>query len=127
LTFVLFFRLSSSGSSFEEASSTSELPNMPFCVCTGKPNFMLLSVSSNMSSSLESMTVAFEALPDLALDALVGAVAAALLEGVAPIVAAGEDFAAGEKLIVVCRLRSRVFLAMAIDAVVNGTRCATIG
>jgi hypothetical protein len=88
---------------------------------------MLLSVSSNMSSSLESMTVAFEALPDLALDALVGAVAAALLEGVAPIVAAGEDFAAGEKLIVVCRLRSRIFLAMAIDAVVNGTRCATIG
>jgi hypothetical protein len=65
------------------------------------------------------MTGAFEALPGLALEARVGVVAAALFDGVAPIVAAGEDFAAGEKLIVVCRLRSRVFLAMASDVAVN--------
>jgi hypothetical protein len=43
--------------------------------------------------------------------AFVGVVAA-FFEGVAPIAAVGEDLAAGEKLIFVCRLRSRAFLAM---------------
>jgi hypothetical protein len=128
LTFELFRRLSSSDESSEGAASTSELPNMPFSVCTGKPSFMPLSVSSNRLSSLdESTTVTFEPLLDLALEARVGVEAAALLDGVAPIVAAGEGFAAGEKLIVVCRLRSRAFLAMAIGAAVNDTRYAVVG
>jgi hypothetical protein len=101
---------------------------MPLSVCTGKPSFMPLSVSSNRLSSLdESTTVTFEPLLDLALEARVGVEAAALLDGVAPIVAAGEGFAAGEKLIVVCRLRSRAFLAMAIGAAVNDTRYAVVG
>ena len=79
---------------------------------------MPLCVSAASSSSLdEYMTVGFEALLELALvfrDALVleclFGVDAGLLEGDAPIVADGGGFAAGEKLIVVCRLRSRLFL-----------------
>jgi len=45
-------------------------------------------------------------------EALVG-VSVALLEGPAPMLAAdGDNFAAGEKLILVCRLRSPALLAM---------------
>jgi hypothetical protein len=98
---------------------------MPFCVVTGMPSFIPLSVSPASSSSLdESITVAFEVLLDLAFEALVGVGAVAPLEEVAPIVAVGEDFATGEKLIFVCRLRSRVFLAMVIEVAVKDTLCS---
>jgi hypothetical protein len=91
---------------------------------------MLLLVSPASSSSLdEYMAVGFEALLALAFEALVVVAAVALLEGVVPIVAVGEDFAAGEKLIFVCRLRSRVFLAIFYRSRSEGhliQRCETI-
>jgi hypothetical protein len=60
------------------------------------------------------MTVAFEALFELDLAAvpliaLLGVIVAAL-DGVVPIVALVEVFVAGEKLIFVCRFRSRGFV-----------------
>jgi len=79
---------------------------------------MSLCVSAASSSSLdEYMAVGFEALlepasafrDDLVFACLFG-VDAGFLDGDAPIVADGGGFAAGEKLIVVCRLRSRLFL-----------------
>jgi hypothetical protein len=82
------------------------------------PKLMPLCVSAASSSSLdESITVGLEALLELlfelrvvlALGDFVG-VAVASLDEAAPIVVVGEDFAAGEKLILVWRLRSRTFL-----------------
>jgi hypothetical protein len=84
---------------------------------------MILLVSPASSSSLdEYIAVGFAALLDLAFEALVVVAAVALLEGVVLIVAIGEDFAAGEKLIFVCRLRSRAFLAIINAVAVKDTR-----
>lgn len=79
---------------------------------------MPLCVSTASSSSLDEYTaVGLEAFLELASalrDALVFeylfGVDAWFLDGDAPIVADGGGFAAGEKLIVVCLLRSRLFL-----------------
>jgi hypothetical protein len=118
LTCVLFL-WSSSPDVSEVAPSRSELPNTPCSVdVKGMPKLMPLCVSAASSSSLdESTTIGFGALLELpfellvvlALGGFVG-VAAASFEAVVPIVVAGEDFATGEKLILVWRLRSRVFL-----------------
>jgi hypothetical protein len=84
----------------------------------GMPKLMPLCVFAANSSSLdESITIGFGALLELPFELLVVlalgdfvGVAAASFEAVALIVVAGEDFAAGEKLILVWRLRSRAFL-----------------
>lgn len=49
------------------------------------------------------------------------------LAGVAPVAALGEDLAAGEKLIFVCRLRSRAFFAMMVDLAAKRRLVALVG